>query len=236
MRLKSFLFIFVAVDVFLVASFLSFSFFTQEKEAPDEVGAKREENQKEQAPAVAAAARPNIISRAGWGAKDPVKEMKEHTPHRLTIHHTASPQKKVPIEKKMQNLQHFSQNAGRLESGRDKPAWPDVPYHYFIAVDGKIAEGREIKYVGDTNTDYDPSGHVLIVLEGNFETTAPAPEQLESLYELALWLADQRQLPASEIKGHNDYASTACPGTNLKKLLPALRQRVEQSLRAIHKQ
>jgi hypothetical protein len=173
--------------------------------------------------------RPQILSRQEWNAKDAVGKMQLHTLQHITIHHTASPQKPgIVLEKKMQNLQRFSQSEGRLASGKTKPAWPDVPYHFYVAANGQIAEGREIEYVGDTNTDYDPRGHALIVLEGNFENEQPSTKQLESLRELVAWLSTKYEIPVAEIKGHNDYASTACPGVNLKKALPALRQRVAE--------
>lgn len=173
--------------------------------------------------------RPKIVSRKKWKAKDAVGQVKEHTIRFITIHHTATLQnKKFDIEKKMQNLQNFSQSESRLASGKTKPVWFDVPYHYYIAFDGAIAEGREIKFVGDTNTEYDPTGHALVVLEGNFETEEPSSEQKESLEKLTAWLASKWKVPESAIKAHNDYAATACPGENLKKLLPALRQKVDQ--------
>jgi N-acetylmuramoyl-L-alanine amidase len=173
--------------------------------------------------------RPRILSRQEWNAKDSIGKMRPHTLQHITIHHTASPQKgELSLEKKMQSLQNFSQSESRLASGKHKPAWPDIPYHYYIAVDGQIAEGRDLKYVGDTNTDYDPTGHALIVLEGNFEKEQPSPKQLESLSELVAWLSTNFEIPIAEIKAHNDYASTACPGVNLKNALPALRQKVAE--------
>jgi hypothetical protein len=176
---------------------------------------------------------PEIISRADWKAKVPVGTVKEHIIRFITIHHTASPQKEnVAIEKKMQSLQNFSQREDRLASGKSKPVWFDIPYHYYIAVDGKIAEGREIKFVGDTNTEYDPTGHALIVLEGNFEIEQPSQNQLKALQELVAWLASKYQVPVDKIKAHNDFAKTACPGKNLKILLPGLREKVGEILRA----
>jgi len=174
---------------------------------------------------IVALSNPSIISRQDWKAKKPVGTVKEHSIRYITIHHTATPQKKTTaIEKKMQNLQNFSQSSSRLASGKLKPVWFDVPYHYYIAVDGKIAEGRELKFVGDTNTDYDPTGHALVVVEGNFETEQPSDEQLKSLRELTAWLSVIHKVPASEIKAHNDYTSTACPGKKLKMLLPEVRR------------
>jgi hypothetical protein len=165
-----------------------------------------------------------ILSRAEWGALPPVAEMKRHTPTRITIHHTATLQKpERPLSDKLLALQKFSQNAGTLGNGKPKLAWPDVPYHYYIAADGKVAEGREVDYVGDTNTEYDPTGHALVVLEGNFENEQPTEAQLASLRKLIAWLAARFHVPAEKIGGHKDFASTLCPGKNLQALLPELR-------------
>lgn len=197
------------------------------KQGDEQKAVNRNQSENLSTNAAASPERPKIISRSEWNAKDAVGKMQEHTLRHITIHHTASPQKAaLTIERKLQNLQSFSQSEGRLASGGKKPAWPDVPYHYYIAVDGRIAEGREIKYVGDTNTDYDPAGHALVVLEGNFENEQPSSKQLESLGQLVAWLSANYSIPVSEIKGHSDYASTACPGASLKKLLPAVRQQV----------
>lgn len=174
--------------------------------------------------------KPNIVSRQAWGAKEPVGEMKQHTPSHLTVHHTAALQKrKASLEEKMRSLQSFSQSPGTLAGGRRKPAWPDVPYHFYISVDGRIAEARDINFVGDTNTDYDPTGHVLVVLEGNFEKEQPSMQQIQALNELSLWLAVTWKIPASNINGHKDFASTACPGKNLENELPRLRKNIAEN-------
>ena len=168
---------------------------------------------------------PPIISRADWKANKPVSEGKKHKIEFITIHHTATKMRPdLSIETKLKNLQAFSQRDDKLASGKLKPAWFDVPYHYYIAVDGKIAQGREIEYAGDTNTAYDPAGHALIVLEGSFGTDEPNAAQLESLRAMVKWLAKKYKVSGEKIKGHKDYADTACPGSNLEKLLPELRK------------
>lgn len=175
------------------------------------------------------ASRPDILSRKDWGANKPTGEAKEHKISLITIHHTATPQKpSVPITTKMRNLQAFSQREDKLDTGKVKPAWFDIPYHFYVAANGQIAEGRELKYVGDTNTEYDPSGHALVVLEGSFNTEQPTPAQVDSLKRLVAWLARKYKVSPANIKGHSDYAQTACPGENLKKLLPEIRALLEK--------
>ena len=95
-------------------------------------------------------------------------------------------------------------------------------------MDGKIAEGREIEYAGDTNTEYDPTGHALVVVEGSFNREQPTAKQVESLKKIVAWLARKYKVPAENIMGHDDYAKTGCPGENLKKLFPDVRKIVIQ--------
>jgi N-acetyl-anhydromuramyl-L-alanine amidase AmpD len=167
---------------------------------------------------------PAIVSREEWGAKGPVSEMKPHQIKRITIHHTATKQNSArSLEQKMQALQQFSQKEGKLGSGKIKPPWPDVPYHYYIDMHGRIAEGRQLEFTGDTNTEYDPTGHALVVLEGNFEESQPTDEQLASMRQVVEWLAARFRVAPSGVQAHNDFAQTLCPGKNLKAHLPALR-------------
>lgn len=172
-------------------------------------------------------ARPSILSRQQWNASPPIGGMKKLEPLYITIHHTATLQKKeMPLEEKMRALQRYCQNPAQLDAGTTREAWPDIPYHFYINYDGQIAEGRELGYVGDTNTDYDVTGHMLVVLEGNFEIEKPTSEQMKSLYELVGWLALQWKIDPSKIKGHKDYVITQCPGMNLEPEMVRLQQYV----------
>ena len=130
----------------------------------------------------------------------------------------------------MKNLQRFSQKRERLASGKMKKAWADVPYHFLINGRGQIAQGRDINFSGDTNTNYNPRHHIQIVLEGNFMKEQPTKAQLSKLKNLVTSLAQKWKIPASKIKGHKNHASTLCPGTNLINKIPALRHQVATQL------
>lgn len=169
-----------------------------------------------------------FVPRTAWGAHAPVLPMTVHVPNRLTIHHTATVQNPSrSIEAKMAGLQAFSQRDDSLASGKKKPAWADVPYHYYVAVDGAVAEGREWQYVGDTNTEYNteynPEGHLLVVVEGNFETDTLTLAQRRTLDAVIPALARHFRITDSMLAGHRDFANTLCPGENLYGELPRLR-------------
>ncbi|MGZ8469081.1 MAG: peptidoglycan recognition protein family protein [Gemmatirosa sp.] len=169
------------------------------------------------------------VSRAAWGAAAPVLPMRTHAPQRLTIHHTGVAQapQRTPAAK-LRALQQFSQRDDRLADGRLKRAWADVPYHFYVTTDGSVVEGREWRYVGDTNTPYDPTGHLLVVVEGNFEVEALTDAQRRTLDVLVPALARRFGIPGERLAAHRDFAATACPGRALYAQLPHFRTLVDR--------
>jgi N-acetylmuramoyl-L-alanine amidase len=166
---------------------------------------------------------PSILSRDSWQAKPPSLSMHSQKPMAILVHHTGEKMKtNTPLSAKMKNLQRFSQAREKLSDGRTKPAWPDVPYHFYIAADGKIAEGRDILAVGDTNTGYDPAGFVQVAVEGNFDTETMTETQALSLKAVLQWLTEKYDIKSSAIMMHRDKAQTACPGKNLAARLPEI--------------
>ena len=157
----------------------------------------------------------NIISVADWGGAtvDMSKTAaKRHVPTLITLHHggVAFLRDKDPRQY-LRNLQSWS---------RGTRMWADIPYHYLIDLDGNVYAGRDIHYAGDTNTEYDPSGHALIVVLGNFEEVEPNAAQLEAVTATMTMLATRFNIAPDKIAGHKDFsAQTVCPG---KALYPYL--------------
>ena len=171
------------------------------------------------APAAALAAHPlaelesHIVSVAQWGGTpaDPALARKQVITH-ITLHHQGEPfpQGKDPVAY-LRNLQTWS---------RTTKHWLDIPYHYIIDLDGRVYAGRNIAYAGDTNTEYDPMGHALIEVVGNFEEVQPNQQQLDAVVDLMAMLALKYKVPVDRIAGHKDYsAHTVCPGANLYRYL-----------------
>ncbi|MFA3781821.1 peptidoglycan recognition family protein [Melioribacteraceae bacterium 4301-Me] len=110
-------------------------------------------------------------------------------------------------------------NIRNLQSwSRTEKKWIDIPYHFMIDLEGKIYEGRPINYPGDTNTEYDPTNHILIEVTGNYEIQEPNTEQLNSLINLITFLVVKFKISLNNVKTHRDYSKmTVCPGKNLYK-------------------
>ena len=153
-----------------------------------------------------------VVLRADWGWQPLDKVLPQHSINKITIHHGGEEfaEDKDMIQY-LRNLQSWS---------RSEKKWIDIPYHFMIDLKGNIYEARPINYPGDTNTDYDVTGHALICVVGNYEVQTIKPTQLKSLAKLVAFLKQKYHVELKDIKGHKDYTTqTVCPGKDLYKYL-----------------
>ncbi len=137
----------------------------------------------------------------------------KHDIRMITLHHSGSEEPLRPeddVSGKIRDLQLWS------ESDRN---WWDVPYHFLIGLDGRIYEGRDFRYRGETNTRYDVDGHLLISVLGNYDIQESTSEQIEAITDLMAWAVAEFGMSLDKIYGHSDLAATSCPGTHLRKYL-----------------
>lgn len=157
---------------------------------------------------------PTIVSAEVWGSTpQPLGDDRLHEPKFVTIHHAGVTWKAGgDAAKKVKNLQTWGQN---------EKDWPDLPYHFLIAPDGTIFEGRPMKYEPETNTKYEVNGHLGVQVYGNFEEQRISPAQMASLVQLTAWLLDEYGLNHDAIGGHKDRpkADTSCPGKDLDRYI-----------------
>jgi len=150
-----------------------------------------------------------------------------HTITHVTLHHTGDATPLLPGEDAVRRLR------GLQSWGATDRNWWDVPYHFLLDIDGRIFEGRDYHYMGETNTSYDPGGHFLISAIGNYERQEPTPATLAAIADLMAWALKEFDLPLDRIGGHYNYAKTDCPGQHLRKYLEdgTLRRMVAERLR-----
>lgn len=153
-----------------------------------------------------------IQPRTSWEANPP-KPFQSHIPEKITIHHegTFFDGSKETAEQHIKKVQVWGMGPERN--------WIDIPYHFLIGHDGAVYEGRSVFTVGETNTEYNPSGHLLISLLGNFEEQEVPEKQLFALIDLLVYSCEKFNIPPDSIRSHKDYATTLCPGKNLYKYI-----------------
>lgn len=168
----------------------------------------------EPSPAPVATAALPLVCREAWGAREPAGPLTSHTIRQLTVHHSAA----VASDP--------TQGPGHLRGFQafhmDDRGWPDIAYHVGVDRAGVAYQLRDWDTVGDTGTDYDPAGHFLLLLDGNFDEHDPSEEQMATAARVLAWASAQFDVGLDTVSGHRDHASTACPGDALYARLPQL--------------
>jgi N-acetylmuramoyl-L-alanine amidase len=163
------------------------------------------------------------ICRAAWGARDATDNYSHHDIHRLTIHHSGTvfrDNRQAPA--RFRSMQQNHQAEG----------WPDIAYHFLIDRHGNIYRARPTWARGNTRTNYNPRGHLLVMCIGNFEKQNLPHPQLRAAIDVLAWACGRFGVAPNTIAGHRDYASTACPGADLYSLIDdgTIRHRVRRRL------
>ncbi|WP_327134948.1 peptidoglycan recognition protein family protein [Streptomyces sp. NBC_01343] len=186
--------------------------------------------------AAAAAAGPEIVSCAGWGARAASEDVVvlANRPERIIVHHTAT-----------LNVTDYSQQrayalARAIQTYHmDAQGWIDTGQHFTVSRGAFVMEGRHNSLAElRTGKRQVRAAHCVgqntvsigIENEGTYMTEDPPAAQFSKLADLCAHICTQYGLPASEIYGHRDFNSTSCPGDRLYALLPTLRQQVATRL------
>jgi hypothetical protein len=162
-----------------------------------------------------------MLCRDAWGAAPSRTTEASHVPARLTLHHTAAvlgDNRNAPG--RLRQHQRFHLDRG----------FSDIAYHVGVDRNGNVYELRDPHVPGETFTEYDPSGHFLVLAEGEFDTEVPSDAQLEGLAHVIAAAARGHAIPVDTLTGHRDHAGTACPGDNLYARMADLRARAVQIL------
>ena len=158
-----------------------------------------------------------IIRRSQWakhslkGNISPMGAIKK-----ITVHHTDD----APNLNKMSDIK-FIQSIENYH--RNERKWAAIGYHFIIGRDGKIYEGRPLKYQGAHASGNNPN-NAGISLIGDFNHRMPSTAQMRSLTSLLATLRKTHKIPASKVYGHTHLGQTQCPGKKLKSWLERYRR------------
>nr|CRL69980.1 N-acetylmuramoyl-L-alanine amidase [Mycolicibacterium komanii] len=143
----------------------------------------------------------------------------------MTVHHTAvtlGDNSNAPSRLRQHQRYH-----------QDTHGWIDIAYHVSVDRNGNLYQLRDPEIVGDTATSYDPTGHFLVVCEGNFDEEEVTQAQLDGAALAFAWAASRWGIPTETLHGHRDESGdTACPGASLYQYVTSddLRGRVDALL------
>ncbi|WP_197517061.1 MULTISPECIES: N-acetylmuramoyl-L-alanine amidase [unclassified Mycobacterium] len=154
-----------------------------------------------------AATSAQLLCRDAWGARAARPGGKPHTITRMTLHHEAvvlGDNRNAPSRLREDQRYH-----------QDQKGWIDIAYHVGVDRNGNIYELRSTEIAGDTATDYNTTGHFLVLCEGDFDQEAVSEAQLHGAALAFAWAVQNFRIATDTLAGHRDLAQTSCPGANL---------------------
>ncbi len=166
-----------------------------------------------------------MLCRSAWGARPALPGGRPHTIDRMTLHHSA-----VALPDNRQIIARLQQHQ---RYHQDDKGWVDIAYHVAVDRRGNIFQLRDTAIAGDTATDYDTTGHFLVLAEGNFDEEPVSAAQLDSTALVFAWAAKRFGLGVDTLASHREVASgTSCPGADLEAHMTSgdLAQRVADLL------
>lgn len=179
------------------------------------------------APAPMRSASNVILCRDAWGARPAFPGGRPHTITRMTVHHTeVILGDNANITSRLRQHQRYHQV---------EKSWVDIAYHVGVDRDGNIFELRRTEIAGDTATNYDTTGHFLVVCEGDFDQEPVSEEQLSGAAAAFAWAAQEFGITSSTLMSHQQVTpTTSCPGVNLQAHVDSgdLRARIDNLLAA----
>ena len=156
-----------------------------------------------------------VVSRSAWGARNPSKVCgSSHRPDRMTVHHTVGSSGSSNPAGVMRSIQAYH---------IDNRGWCDIGYHFVVNYNGTVYQGRDERRTG-VHVYRQNTNNVGIALMGNFDTAQVPQAQLNGAAETVRWVGSTFgiALTRSNVKGHGERMSTACPGKNLLVKIPNL--------------
>jgi hypothetical protein len=162
-----------------------------------------------------------VLNRSEWRARPTRSNVDPMTPiTRITVHHMGD----------------FWEDRGRRGSAerllsyqkmhQDQRGWADLGYHFVIDREGRIWEGRPLKYQGaHAGNAAKNRGNIGISLMGDYDVQRLRENQKESLVKLLTTLCDQYRLSmATQVLTHLELRVTECPGKNLQAFMDEVRR------------
>jgi hypothetical protein len=167
-----------------------------------------------------------LLCRDAWGARPARSGGRRHTITRMTLHHEAvvlGDNRNAP--ERLRHDQRYHQ---------DQLGWIDIAYHIGVDRNGNLYELRNTAIAGDTATDYDTTGHFLVLCEGDFNQEVVSEAQLHGAAVAFAWAAQNFRIATDTLAGHRDLAQTSCPGANLYAHISSgdLKRRIDDLLPA----
>jgi len=131
-------------------------------------------------------------------------------PYRITIHHTGR-----IIDQELDGAELMRV----VEREHRKKGWAGIGYHFVISADGRVWEGRPLRFQGAHARGDNNVGNIGISVAGNFDRQQLSPLLERRLRHLLDVLRRTYRIPPHAVHGHEHYTIAAGPGAALARIV-----------------
>ena len=167
--------------------------------------------------------------RSAW-AQEPILTSRINpmggTPNRITVHHSNMPgdtaSNSEEVLRKIDREHHKA-------IGKNGEPGACIGYHFVIAPDGKVYEGRPLEYQGAHAGGDNNIRNIGVCLLGDYQDHQVPSRQRDVLVQVLDRLRLTYNIPRGQVFGHRDFNPpgnhhTDCPGTNLYQIVLGYRR------------
>jgi hypothetical protein len=161
------------------------------------------------------------IPRSEWSVQSiDLSNIDPMTPiYRLTVHHSSEQGDALEDPVEMLRMIERNHKAGT----RTSPPWACIGYHFIIAKDGRVFEGRPLAYQGAHAVGDNNIGNIGVCLLGDFEHGTVPQAQRDALVATLDRLCARYAIDRDQIFGHREFKKTDCPGRYLMAIVEQYR-------------
>lgn len=158
-----------------------------------------------------------FIPRSQWSVRAiDTSNIDPMTPiYRLTVHHSG--EETDVLGDAVETLRHFE------KIHQQTKGWACIGYHFIITPDGRVFEGRPLKYQGAHAVGDNNIGNIGVCLIGDFNHHTVPYAQRVALTTTLDRLSAQHAITRDQIFGHKEFKATDCPGVHLWALVEEYR-------------
>jgi hypothetical protein len=165
-----------------------------------------------------------VVSRREWASAPPNLSLINpmNGVDRITVHHDGMPPVSLRSKKDVANRLELIRSVHTGNSDDSGRHWADIGYHYIIDPQGRVWEGRPVRYQG-AHVKQNNEHNLGIMVLGNFDEQTPTSDALTAL---DAFIADRMRayrVSVRRVYTHQEINPTACPGSNLQSYMVATR-------------
>lgn len=169
----------------------------------------------------------SLLARSAWSPRRPIESrlVTMGRMFRVTVHHTGMLAQVGPRQETENLLSRIQREH------QQQRQWGDIGYHFVIDQDGRIWTCRPLRYQGAHAGDTEKNrGNIGVCLAGNFvdgpSGQSPTQVQVQALERFLRLLIDRYEISPGNIKTHNQFMITVCPGPILERIVAQIRHRM----------